>query len=60
MDIKRSGTQPSEKGSGEYFTGVVRIDAKFAGSAPRVSAAPPSPSSREPARPGTLIRSVRR
>src|ERR687884_2226675 len=26
MDIKRSGSQPSTKGSAEYFTGVVRID----------------------------------
>ena len=29
MDIKRSGTQPSAKGSPEYFTGVVRIDPLF-------------------------------
>lgn len=34
MDIKRSGSQPSEKGPSEYFTGVVRIDARFSGSAP--------------------------
>ena len=26
MDIKRSGSQPSGKGPGEYFTGTVRID----------------------------------
>jgi quercetin dioxygenase-like cupin family protein len=26
MDIKRSGSQPSGKGSAEYFTGTVRID----------------------------------
>lgn len=26
MDIKRSGSQPSSKGPGEYFTGTVRID----------------------------------
>jgi hypothetical protein len=26
MDIKRSGSQPSAKGSAEYFTGTVRID----------------------------------
>lgn len=26
MDIKRSGSQPSSKGSAEYFTGTVRID----------------------------------
>src|SRR3954469_12301211 len=29
MDIKRSGTQPSGKGPGEYFTGTVRIDPLF-------------------------------
>jgi quercetin dioxygenase-like cupin family protein len=26
MDIKRSGSRPSEKGSAEYFTGSVRLD----------------------------------
>ena len=34
MDIKRSGSQPSEKGPAEYFTGAVRIDARFSASAP--------------------------
>jgi quercetin dioxygenase-like cupin family protein len=29
MDIKRSGSQPSAKGSTEYFTGAVRIDPLF-------------------------------
>jgi quercetin dioxygenase-like cupin family protein len=29
MDIKRSGSQPSTKGSIEYFTGAVRIDPLF-------------------------------
>jgi quercetin dioxygenase-like cupin family protein len=29
MDIKRSGSQPSAKGSTEYFTGTVRIDPLF-------------------------------
>ena len=29
MDIKRSGSQPSDKGSAEYFTGNVRIDPLF-------------------------------
>jgi quercetin dioxygenase-like cupin family protein len=29
MDIKRSGSQPSGKGSAEYFTGNVRIDPLF-------------------------------
>jgi quercetin dioxygenase-like cupin family protein len=29
MIIKRSGSQPSDKGSSEYFTGAVRIDPLF-------------------------------
>src|SRR5512137_1844498 len=29
MEIKRSGSQPSVKGSAEYFTGTVRIDPLF-------------------------------
>jgi quercetin dioxygenase-like cupin family protein len=29
MDIKRSGSQPSGKGSTDYFTGAVRIDPHF-------------------------------
>jgi quercetin dioxygenase-like cupin family protein len=29
MDIKRSGSQPSTKGSPEYFTGTVRVDPLF-------------------------------
>ncbi len=29
MDIKRTGSQPSTKGSAEYFTGTVRIDPLF-------------------------------
>ncbi len=29
MDIKRSGSRPSEKGPTEYFTGTVRIDRLF-------------------------------
>ncbi|KAA3451490.1 cupin domain-containing protein [Mesorhizobium sp. SARCC-RB16n] len=40
MDIKRSGSQPSAKGSADYFTGSVRVDAPFKGSdAARVSGA---------------------
>ena len=34
MDIVRSGSQPSSKGSADYFTGAVRIDTPFKGSAP--------------------------
>src|SRR5216110_2755205 len=29
MDIKRSGSQPSAKGSADWFTGTVRIDPLF-------------------------------
>jgi quercetin dioxygenase-like cupin family protein len=29
MEIKRSGSQPSTKGSGDWFTGTVRIDPLF-------------------------------
>lgn len=29
MDIQRSGSQPSAKGSADYFTGTVRIDPLF-------------------------------
>ena len=34
MDIKRSGSQASGKGSAEYFTGTVRIDPLFQPNAP--------------------------
>jgi 4-carboxymuconolactone decarboxylase len=34
MQITRSGSQPSQKGPAEYFTGSVRIDSRFQGSAP--------------------------
>src|SRR5450631_3487904 len=34
MDIQRSGSRPSEKGSAEYFTGTVRIDPQFEALAP--------------------------
>jgi quercetin dioxygenase-like cupin family protein len=40
MDIKRSGSIPSAKGPSDYFTGAVRIDARFQGTEPaRVSGA---------------------
>ncbi|MDB5282149.1 MAG: Cupin 2 conserved barrel domain protein [Bacteroidota bacterium] len=29
MEIKRNGSQPSSKGSAEYFTGTVRLDQPF-------------------------------
>jgi quercetin dioxygenase-like cupin family protein len=34
MNIKRGGSQPSAKGPAEWFTGPVRIDSPFQGSAP--------------------------
>jgi 4-carboxymuconolactone decarboxylase len=34
MNIIRNGSQPSAKGPAEYFTGAVRIDMRFKGSAP--------------------------
>jgi quercetin dioxygenase-like cupin family protein len=34
MKIKRNGSQPSAKGSAEYFTGTVRIDPLFEASEP--------------------------
>src|SRR3954447_14086116 len=34
MEVKRIGSQPSQKGPEEYFTGSVRIDTPFEGSAP--------------------------
>jgi quercetin dioxygenase-like cupin family protein len=34
MDIKRNGSQASGKGPADYFTGTVRIDSPFNGSAP--------------------------
>jgi quercetin dioxygenase-like cupin family protein len=40
MEIKRVGSQPSAKGSVEYFTGGVRVDQPFQGTGPaRVSGA---------------------
>ena len=40
MEIKRAGSQPSSKGSGDYFTGTVRIDPLFQAPPPaRVSGA---------------------
>jgi quercetin dioxygenase-like cupin family protein len=34
MDIKKNGSQPSSKGSTEYFTGAVRIDPLLTGTPP--------------------------
>ncbi|OCP17744.1 MULTISPECIES: cupin domain-containing protein [unclassified Ensifer] len=34
MNIKRSGSDASAKGPADYFTGTVRIDAPFSGTAP--------------------------
>ena len=58
MDVKQSGSQPSRKGSADWFTGTVRMDPLFS---------PPDPArvtgvlvTFEPgARHNTRIRSVR-
>src|SRR5437588_11194359 len=34
MEIKRSGSQPSQKGLAEYFTGTVRVDPLFEAAEP--------------------------
>ena len=34
MEVKRNGSQPSQKGPEEYFTGSVQIDSHFQGGAP--------------------------
>jgi len=34
MNIQRIGTQPSAKGSADYFTGAVRVDSPFQASEP--------------------------
>ena len=34
MEIKRNGSQPSRKGSADYFTGSVRVDPLFQAPAP--------------------------
>jgi quercetin dioxygenase-like cupin family protein len=34
MDIKRSGSQASARGPADYFTGTVRVDSPFQGTAP--------------------------
>jgi quercetin dioxygenase-like cupin family protein len=40
MEIKKSGSQPSEKGSETFFTGIVRVDPLFTATDPaRVSVA---------------------
>jgi quercetin dioxygenase-like cupin family protein len=40
MEIKRAGSQPSARGSSDYFTGTVRVDPLFQAPAPsRVSGA---------------------
>jgi hypothetical protein len=61
MEITRSGSQPSQKGPADYFTGAVRIDLRFQGRAPaRIGGATVTfePGARAP--PGTPIRWARR
>jgi hypothetical protein len=60
MDIKRSGSQPSAKGSSDWFTGTVRVDPLFDAPAPARVPAPASLSSPARERHGTLTRLVRR
>ena len=55
MQITRSGTQPSQSGLAEYFTGSVRMTHASRVARPRASAAELSRSSRAPARHGTRI-----
>jgi len=60
MEIKRSGSQPSNKGPGDWFTGQVRIDPLFQANPP--SRAAGAAVTLEPggrARPGTPTRSGR-
>ena len=59
MDIKRNGSQPSRKGSEEYFTGTVRIDPLFQAPTPRGRERATSRLSPERALPGTHIPSGR-
>ena len=40
MEIKRAGSQPSEKGPAEWFTGTVRIDPLFRAPDPARAPAP--------------------
>ncbi len=47
MDINRIGSQPSTKGSADYFTGAVRIDRLFQPIAPAPRKVLPSRSSPE-------------
>jgi quercetin dioxygenase-like cupin family protein len=39
MEIKRNGSQPSSKGSADWFTGTVRVDPLFQAKAPARAAA---------------------
>jgi quercetin dioxygenase-like cupin family protein len=38
MDIKKNGSQPSNKGPADYFTGTVRVDPLFQAHAPALAA----------------------
>ena len=60
MKIQRNGSQPSSKGSAEYFTGTVRMEKLFEPPAPARRRASASPSSPVRAAPGILIPSARR
>jgi hypothetical protein len=60
MHITRAGSQPSNKGPADWFTGTVRIDPLFAGTGSARHPAPQSRSSLARAPRGTRIRSDRR
>ena len=61
MEIRRSGSRPSETAPLDYFTGTVRIDPLFQAPDPaRVSGASVTHSNPAPGPHGTHIRSVRR
>jgi len=55
MNIMRSGSQPLAKGPAEYFTGEVRIDMRFKGTAPARIGGAIVISSRAHERPGIRV-----
>lgn len=59
VTIQRPGSQASQVGLADWFTGTVRVDQPFRGTGQRGSRARPSRSSPARARPGTRIRSAR-
>ena len=60
MEIKRSGSQPSNKGPADWFTGTVQIDPLFQAPDPARVACASVTFEPGPAPPGIHIHSVRR